>query len=745
MHMDYEYFKKTQKRIKIDALDMRIDRLIAKYSNVCQADGKLQVHSKMNNSNFTNDSKRNTLTSYTKVPDHKTTRVHAYPLKSDHYFYKFQHSSDSDEENEQCYIRIACHDIDCTSNSNTDSELTLPATNYKRPNKNSAVKSNVKFEDRVKHVNLQTSFTNENSKKSYAEKTTYCRPINNSYDRYFVNDVMKKNAKLQMLLTKYVIRRHREKEKEKWNNYVNNQSFRDWSKQSSPSVYGKPESPLCNDDDTKSKLRQSDSCKEILHDFYDAKDTVFPEYLTEFEKRKRYIASLSNKVVENKQHYFLNISKGRKSCENGEQNDSPHPYRKIIDEPKTANDDQNHSGAQFPKAYQHLKQIKSAGLYHVSIFDTKQSRDVQTHITFGAYNTTNYVTNELDSEFQTTDNEIRAMIKDVNDVENMTTTTENHYAVAEPVYTLKEMSNATKTSIEVLENKLDTLINLFNSFVSDCKTKNMLSDKISTDTFIIDGNQYTADISTLKVENNKKKVSIVGNVMTNTSLCAIDSKLSPSHYLMNMKLNKILHEELDKSNKIRSEIQNMLKTNRSAIELNIDIPTKECSTEVTDSLSKTKLESRSKGVVIEDISYRHIPQRRPPDRRIAVNTEPLGLLTLLRLSTEAVKQVLSFIPDISWYLSRAGRPVRGSNDYVCNICGAAFARPSELGAHILRHDLGQSRDCSICRHTVDRHRPSQLFRCQHCGKLFTRAYCCELHQQCCGHSLRSPPSRALLR
>ncbi|XP_063626344.1 uncharacterized protein LOC134797933 [Cydia splendana] len=671
---------KSKIELNSDALDMRIDRLIAKYSNVCKADGKLQVHFKINNNNCTNDSKRNTFASYTILSDHETPSVHTYSIKRDHYFYKLQNSSDSDVKNGHCKQR-AYHDIDYNSNSDTDSDLNLSTANYYRL-KNCAVKRNLNFEDHVKHVNLQTSFTNENSKKSYAEKTTYCRPIPSSYDRNFVTKVMNKNDKLQTLLIKYIISRHREKEKEKWNNYVNNQSVRDWSKYSSPSVSGKP----------------------------------------------------------------FNVPKVRKSCENCNQNNSPYPYHKIIYEPKIGDDDQNHPGAKYSKLHQRLKQIKSAGLYHVPVLDTKQSRDVQTHITFGACNISKkYMTNESDSELQTTDNETRAMIKDLNDVENMTKTTENHYAVVEPVYDLNKTSNADTTSIKVLENKLDTIINLFNSFVSNFQTKNMLSEKISTNTFVIGGSQHAANIATSITKENKNKISIVGNVMTNTSLCAIDSNLSLSHYLMNMRLNKIFNEELDKSNKIRSEILNMLKTNRPTNDLNIDIPTKERSTEVTDSLSKTKLECPSNGVIVEDISHRQTSRSRPLDRRIAVNTEPLGLLTLLRLSTEAVKQIVSFIPDISWYLSRVCRPVIGRNECVCNICGAAFARPSELGAHILRHDLGQTRNCSICRHTVDRQRPSQLFRCRHCGQLFTRAYCCELHQQCCGCSSRNTPSRALLR
>ncbi|XP_063386109.1 uncharacterized protein LOC134672131 [Cydia fagiglandana] len=656
---------KGKKELNSDDLDMRIDRLIDKYCNVCKADSKLQVHSKINNNNCANVSKRNTFALYTILSDHETSSAHTCSIKRDDYVSKFQNLSDSDDKNGHCNVRVTYHDINYNSNSDTDSDLNLSTANYNRL-KNSATKSYLKFEDQVKHaVNLQTSFANENSKKSYAEKTTYCRPMPSSYDRHFFTKVMNKNAKLQTLLIQYVISRHREKEKEKWNNYINNQSVRGRSEYSSPSVSGKPFNVL-------------------------------------------------------------------KSCEKCKQNNSPYPYHEIIYEPKIADDDQNHPGAKYSKM-------------HAAGYDIKKSRDVQTHITFGASNISkNYMTNESDSELQTTDNETHAMIKDINDVENMTKTTENHYAVVEPDYALNKTSNADTTSIKVLEDKLDTIINLLNSFVSNFQTKNILSDKISTNTFVIDGNQHAANIATSVEKKNKNKISIVANVMTNTSLCAIDSNLSLSHYLMNMRLNKIFNEELDKSNKIRNEILNMLKTNRSRIELNMEIPTKERSTEVTDSLAKTKLGCPSNGVIVEDISYRQMPRSRP-DRRIAVNTEPLGLLTLLRLSTEAVKQIVSFIPDISWYLSRACRPVSGRNEYVCNICGAAFARPSELGAHILRHDLGQSRNCSICRHTVDSQRPSQLFHCRHCGQLFTRAYCCELHQQCCGCRSRDAPSRALLR
>ncbi|KAL4704864.1 hypothetical protein ACJJTC_019442 [Scirpophaga incertulas] len=44
------------------------------------------------------------------------------------------------------------------------------------------------------------------------------------------------------------------------------------------------------------------------------------------------------------------------------------------------------------------------------------------------------------------------------------------------------------------------------------------------------------------------------------------------------------------------------------------------------------------------------------------------------------------------------------------------------------------RNCCVCRHLLDNRSPSSLFRCRYCGKLFARAYCCDIHQVSCAKS-----------
>ncbi|KAI8420538.1 hypothetical protein MSG28_009003 [Choristoneura fumiferana] len=95
---------------------------------------------------------------------------------------------------------------------------------------------------------------------------------------------------------------------------------------------------------------------------------------------------------------------------------------------------------------------------------------------------------------------------------------------------------------------------------------------------------------------------------------------------------------------------------------------------------------------------------------IAVNTDPLGLLALFRISSEAIKQLMSYV-DYNWYFSRLPPP--GGKKW-------------GLGLRL------QHLDCCVCRHALDTKRCcSSLFGCQYCGQVFTRAYCCELHQQTC--------------
>ncbi|KAI8420537.1 hypothetical protein MSG28_009002 [Choristoneura fumiferana] len=329
------------------------------------------------------------------------------------------------------------------------------------------------------------------------------------------------------------------------------------------------------------------------------------------------------------------------------------------------------------------------------------------------------------------------------------TTKEKYDRVTENVNRLKQkidnteqkMQRKSSTSLKTIETKLDALMTSLNNFMTEMKSKKDSTSPSLTPIDSIDSSDNSRESSLPPRDSScfgtkKKSVTIVGNATTSTGILQSIPFANGilRHATANTKINNILDEERDKSNKLRREIEELLptQTNRPCVQITFDIPTKERATEVTHSLSKTKLSNRDTKVneVIEDL----IAPNRHRKMTIAVNTDPLGLLALFRISSEAIKQLMSYV-DYNWYFSRL--PLRqveksGVSDYVCNICGDAFARPSQLSDHIKRHKLGNAKDCCVCRHALDTKRCcSSLFGCQYCGQVFTRAYCCELHQQTC--------------
>lgn len=81
---------------------------------------------------------------------------------------------------------------------------------------------------------------------------------------------------------------------------------------------------------------------------------------------------------------------------------------------------------------------------------------------------------------------------------------------------------------------------------------------------------------------------------------------------------------------------------------------------------------------------------------IAVNTDPLSFLALLRLSTDAVKNILSCLPILSHCQHLLSLPAcrciqSEQSRYICNVCGAGFNNPSALNEHIFEHNLGNAR------------------------------------------------------
>ncbi|XP_035434717.2 uncharacterized protein LOC118265726 [Spodoptera frugiperda] len=299
-------------------------------------------------------------------------------------------------------------------------------------------------------------------------------------------------------------------------------------------------------------------------------------------------------------------------------------------------------------------------------------------------------------------------------------------------------------SLSTIEVKVDGLMKSINSIMEDIKKKEtLLKRNASVATSFVTthqklNRQKSDPYSTVKNEN------FLCSVMHSSSRSVTISDLDANDYRRQRedniaKIDKILMEEMNKSNKVKRDIEELLnlRLDRScSVQITFDIPTKEISTEVTNSLSKAKLGSRAE-IVVEEIQTQCSSDRR--QMTIAVNTDPLGLLDLFKISTDTIKRLFSFVPYLSYnsYFSLLQlSPKRCASHYICNICGAVFSRPSQLSNHIEQHTLGKTRDCCVCRHALDMQRTQAgLFECRYCGQRFTRAYCRELHEQTCARHL----------
>ncbi|OWR47927.1 hypothetical protein KGM_210495 [Danaus plexippus plexippus] len=205
------------------------------------------------------------------------------------------------------------------------------------------------------------------------------------------------------------------------------------------------------------------------------------------------------------------------------------------------------------------------------------------------------------------------------------------------------------------------------------------------------------------------------------------------------KINEILKEDL--GNKRGAVGENKVNHSRS-VQISIEVPTRDCCVSVTNSLSRSGCGDES--LILNEKTQEERIVDPLPRMTIAVNTDPLSFLGLLRFSSDTLRRLLSYMPNFDYisYLSslhfmQAPRSVDAH--YVCKICGADFNSPSKLSDHISGHDTFYKtsfvpRDCCVCRHVIEQTR-SGIFTCQYCGLQFTRAYCCELHQHSCAKRL----------
>ncbi|XP_060805708.1 uncharacterized protein LOC132902875 [Amyelois transitella] len=282
-----------------------------------------------------------------------------------------------------------------------------------------------------------------------------------------------------------------------------------------------------------------------------------------------------------------------------------------------------------------------------------------------------------------------------------------------------EIKTQRQDSLSSIECKLEVLIQSINTLVTEIKAKPVSQCLTNNSKMTISRSIETVPPNTepvlQKLDENR-----ISQLKCNSPCLFQNTNVG--------KIDKILLEEINKSNEVKKDIENILNGNVSkscAVQITADhIPTREHSTEVTDSLLKTEVNSTVD-------QQRMIPEE---NRTMAVNTDPLGLLALLRISKESVKHVLSYMQNFPYqYLLQLPFPKENSiTPFICSICRAGFTTPSLLTEHTQSHV--RNRDCCVCRHLTGAQanddkalNPRRMFCCEFCRKPFSRAYCCFDH------------------
>lgn len=154
-----------------------------------------------------------------------------------------------------------------------------------------------------------------------------------------------------------------------------------------------------------------------------------------------------------------------------------------------------------------------------------------------------------------------------------------------------------------------------------------------------------------------------------------------NHRYENSKMDKIIIEEINKSDQAKKEIESILNGEFSkacAASFSFDMPTKEKETEVSSSLYSYNSATRTINTV-------------------AVNTDPMGFLALLRISTDTIRSLLgqmnldrfysplAYITQLSLPLSSLATMQSDIPGFICNICDSVFPSRSQLSLHNVDH------------------------------------------------------------
>lgn len=635
------------------------------------------------------------------------------------------------------------------------------------------------------------------------QNNTYCQPSPNMYNQDFVNKTLQRNARLQKIVRKLVIEREREKQREAWNNYINDLKNKHKYYSNEPSrispqyVPGEHNTSEMIDDFYNMRLnwRQSNPRQHLLEGIYADHDNTLSTTNTRYPHNcdSSIPPDVGSFIFDDDRGCYPSGSQASMTRLNKERqcyanNLRPRPSGRyfhgnsvMVDNNRAHGFDSIHSNAKpyFPVPT-HTKKprgadasILTANLPLVNEEDYKELNASKADIFQGGNNIYfPYCTEETPSDQDETFEQnqyvlvpikhkyvkryVRASApltqesskldmdvtvpskhpslgssKDLNSPNIFTafkrsnvqkplkkyegndlncqkdeSFKENFKKVSENINKLKakirQSEEDTKIkSLVTIEEKIDSLMKCMNSIMSDIQEKrNTLLTKrsaaISACKIVTSNrtvlNRHSSDPYNYKsvdymVQDSSRSLTI-SEIVPNELKKNTDSSIS--------KMEKILIEEMEKSDKAKSDIEEILnrRNDRScSLQITFDIPTKERSTEVTDSLSKARHKSDEKPLS---------EKRAPLGQRgmtIAVNTDPLGLFALLRVSTETVKKILSYVPNMpnlnyQSYLSLLPLllPARRCvQHFTCNICGASFGQPSQLSTHVKQHNLGKTR------------------------------------------------------
>ncbi|XP_061384176.1 LOW QUALITY PROTEIN: uncharacterized protein LOC133320279 [Danaus plexippus] len=569
---------------------------------------------------------------------------------------------------------------------------------------------NEKYKDKTRYDNsLKNKIKNNNtenyltsSDKLREDKSTYCRPVLSNYNQQFIYKTIQRNARLKNLVKKLSLARQREKDKVNWNNYINDLKNKHRFNQLNIVLDDEenlPSEVIADYCKTTYSWEQSEFCKKLLQEAHDtSRLKMLQGYYPTGSQDSKYLklntdifcyptSSLGRFIMLRNQRMGNTLRRNQGQIQSNEHN--------------------NISGS----------------------FDNKpclNSQNVRHHKEKNLKSCLVQADNQSCPQFIYRDkgtSRRRDLVKEV----SIETSSDREYDYLNCVNNKNNHLN--------IEHKLECLIENFNSFISQirsckcskCKSVSCKNIGREYDISKATGNDSSGVKRKEVIEVREAAINSSESTVTTSDLSATRARFD--------KINEILKEDL--GNKRDAVGENKVNHSRS-VQISIEVPTRDCCVSVTNSLSRSGCGDESL-ILNQKIQEERIEDPLPR-MTIAVNTDPLSFLGLLRFSSDTLRRLLSYMPNFDYisYLSslhfmQAPRSVDAH--YVCKICGADFNSPSKLSDHISGHDtFYKTRDCCVCRHVIEQTR-SGIFTCQYCGLQFTRAYCCELHQHSCAKRL----------